>query len=1167
MTPPPLELGAFRLLEPIGRGGMGQVWRAQQRGLNHPVALKIVALEEGAATSLEGFRQEVRAVAALDHPAIVQIYDHGLIPPGLAALSAGRIPSKAAWFAMELAEQGSLAQHRGLLLWPALRDVLLALLDALAHAHARGVIHRDLKPANVLFAHGSKGDEIRLSDFGLAHALGRGRGSTSLVGTPTLMSPEQYLGRWRAFGPWTDLYALGCLTWEMVCGRPLFDGKEVSQQMQSHLQEDPGLFRPAVDVPLGLEAWLRCLLGKRPQDRFQRAADAAFGLLRLPRETAVIGHAPLLQAHAPATQALTWASVGPGDTLIHQLRAPAWEPLAQPLSLALRCKRSLAPLPDHPGVPVRSSARPGLGLLGLKSPALLDRTQERTLLWSELQACRRDGQSRMVIFQGPAGIGKTRLCRWLSERAHELGAAEVFHATHTVTGGPSEGLTGLLAQHLHALGLSREGLRSILEDRMGSSEALRMEALALTELLRPMGPRAGPRSAKERHGLVRGVMDRARKEGLEEGARVVILWLDDVQWGRDALAFAKRLLTDSVFAGLPILILATARDDGIGAGPKAQLRALALLERCTRRVLGPLPPKHQRALVREELGLVGQLAKTVEQHAAGNPLFAQQIVGELVQRGALVDRGQGFALRPGAELILPEDLVQGWLTRTETFLQGRPPVEAILLGIAARLGTRIESREWHYAARAWGVPSDGLAEACSTLVERLARRNLARRKSQGWSFEHGMLREAILRREQALGRGPALHLACALGLKLRYGDAPDRQERLGRHFVGAGKPEQAIAHLVQAYLYARSSQDLESVSGLVKARMNAMSLAGVATEDPRWIRGWMAASFVARSAGHFQQHRRVLRKALKLAERGGHETLSVRILRHKAEGERQQGHFAVARAHFDEILPRVQVLGDRLLEAKIVEGQANCARQLYQAEEAEALTINAQRLFIEVGDLAGQATCHRGLGNLARNRGELKTAVLEVTRALSIYKRIGQRLGMANCLNDLGDFHRFEGQQIAAKNAYKRSWALFDSIGSYAAIFAQFNLSLLHLNAGAYTPCGKELERLLSASGQAGLLVLRAGILLALMACMAAEKNWTRFHALLLQARAELEDSGDLDHDNAWPAQLAGELAQAAGRTDLARLAYEVALHQFVGIGAQVREGQVRALILELDEQ
>ena len=392
-----------------------------------------------------------------------------------------------------------------------------------------------------------------------------------------------------------------------------------------------------------------------------------------------------------------------------------------------------------------------------------------------------------------------------------------------------------------------------------------------------MGPRAGPRSAKERHGLVRGVMDRARKEGLEEGARVVILWLDDVQWGRDALAFAKRLLTDSVFAGLPILILATARDDGIGAGPKAQLRALALLERCTRRVLGPLPPKHQRALVREELGLVGQLAKTVEQHAAGNPLFAQQIVGELVQRGALVDRGQGFALRPGAELILPEDLVQGWLTRTETFLQGRPPVEAILLGIAARLGTRIESREWHYAARAWGVPSDGLAEACSTLVERLARRNLARRKSQGWSFEHGMLREAILRREQALGRGPALHLACALGLKLRYGDAPDRQERLGRHFVGAGKPEQAIAHLVQAYLYARSSQDLESVSGLVKARMNAMSLAGVATEDPRWIRGWMAASFVARSAGHFQQHRRVLRKALKLAERGGHETLSVRI--------------------------------------------------------------------------------------------------------------------------------------------------------------------------------------------------------------------------------------------------------------------------------------------------
>ncbi len=1165
MPSPALTLGAFRLLQPIGRGGMGEVWRAQQRGGEDPVALKIVALKEGTQSSLEGFRQEVRAVAALDHPAIVGIFDHGLVPATVATRSEGRIPANSAWFAMELAEQGSLAEHRGTLQWPDLLQVLLALLDALAHAHARGVIHRDLKPANVLFAAGPQGDHIKLSDFGLAHALGRPHGSTSLAGTPTHMAPEQFLGRWRAFGPWTDLYALGCVAWEMLCGRPPFPGKEVSQQMQAHLQKEPGDFVPAVAVPLGVEAWLRCLLRKRPQDRYQRAADAAFGLLRLPTELSISGREGPLAPAAPPTQALTWASLGAGETLIHQLKAPKWEGASTALVPLQRIERCLPPLPKDPGQPRPGTTRPGLGLLGLKSPALLDREAERSLLWSELLTCQAQATPRMVILQGAAGIGKSRLCRWLAERGHELGAVEVFHATHTPTAGPGDGLTGLLARHLHAVGLSRQGLRSILEERMGSSEALRMEALALTELLRPMGPRAGPRSAKERHGLVRGVMDRARREGLEQGARVVLLWLDDVQWGRDALAFAKRLLTDARFASLPVLILATAREQDLPSGPKAQLRELALLGNCTRRVLGPLPPKEQRALVREQLGLVGELAKTVQRHAAGNPLFAQQLVGELAQRGALVDRGQGFTLKKGAKLVLPEDLVQAWLSRTQAFLKDRPAAEDTLLGLAATLGNRVTTREWQSAALAWGLPREHLGERCAALVERLVRRNLGVRGPQGWRFKHNMLRESVLRRAEVLGRTPKLNRACALGLERRYGDAPDLQERIGRHFLRSGDPQAAVLPLEQAYLYARRQQDLETVRALVKARMEAMSAARVPIDDPRWIRGWMAASFVARSSGQFQQHRRVLRKALKLAEQGGHEHLSVRILRHLAEGERQQGHTAVAREHFDALLPRVQALGDTLLHAKIVEGQANCARQLHLDGEAGGLILKAQRLFIEVGDLAGQATCHRGLGNLARNRGDMEGAALEVTRALSIYERVGERLGMANCLNDLGDFHRFRSRPDAARQAYTRARALYDSIGSYAALYARFNLALLRLESEEYGASAKELERLLRASGQAGLVVLRAGIQLALAACTAAKADWPRFHALILQARADLEASGDLDHDNAWPARLAGDLAAQAGQQELAGLAYQVALHQFVGIGAERLSEEVRALIQGLE--
>jgi eukaryotic-like serine/threonine-protein kinase len=211
--PPMSTLGPFALRAPLDRGGMGVVWRAVHEASDVPVAIKLIPMpERGAGTRV---RDEVRATAALDHPGIVALLDHGEVDT-----DALDVPRGSLWLAMELVSGGSLVPWLDDLSWEATRRVLLALLDALAHAHARGVVHRDLKPANVLVAGSDdRRPGLRLTDFGIAAVLDAQGAIGQPAGTLHYMAPEQILGHWREYGPWTDLYALGVLAWRITTGR------------------------------------------------------------------------------------------------------------------------------------------------------------------------------------------------------------------------------------------------------------------------------------------------------------------------------------------------------------------------------------------------------------------------------------------------------------------------------------------------------------------------------------------------------------------------------------------------------------------------------------------------------------------------------------------------------------------------------------------------------------------------------------------------------------------------------------------------------------------------------------------------------------------------------------------------------------------------------------
>jgi serine/threonine-protein kinase len=271
---PTLEQGSipgYEILGELGRGGMGVVYQARQTRLNRLVALKmILAGGHAGEQDLARFKIEADAIARLQHPHIVQIYDIG---------EQGGLP----YFSLEYCPGGSLASKLDGTPWPARQAARLVetLARATHAAHQAGIIHRDLKPANVLLtADGTP----KITDFGLAKRLDQSQQQTAsgaIVGTPSYMAPEQAGGRRRDIGPQTDVYALGAVLYELITGRPPFRAATALETLVQVVEQEaapPRLLNPALDRDLQTIC-LKCL-EKDPRRRYASAAELADDLGR-----------------------------------------------------------------------------------------------------------------------------------------------------------------------------------------------------------------------------------------------------------------------------------------------------------------------------------------------------------------------------------------------------------------------------------------------------------------------------------------------------------------------------------------------------------------------------------------------------------------------------------------------------------------------------------------------------------------------------------------------------------------------------------------------------------------------------------------------------------------------------------------------------------------------
>jgi serine/threonine protein kinase/tetratricopeptide (TPR) repeat protein len=1026
------QVGPYRLLERLGRGGMGVVYRGEHLHTSQRVAVKTLqVVHEKLASSL---RREIHALARVRHPGIVRIVDHGL-HEGLP------------WYAMELIEGVTLRQHAASLpgspLQPrataaewwteslagsagvggsaaggagtgaggrtlpeaTLRFILTLvrrLCAPLALLHGEGVVHRDLKPDNVIV----KPDGMPVVvDFGVAsHFSGQVSRDVLLVergvsGTAAYMSPEQAWGE--LVDARADLYALGCILYELLTGRPPFVGSHPVQVLYQHLHAEPTRPSQLVEgVPAEIEELLLRLLAKRPEDRLGYAEDVAAALGR----------------H------------GASNGLAAEPRPRAY----------------------------------------LYRPGLAGRQEALDQIESCLSRLH-EGRGGLVLIAGESGVGKTRLALEVERRLEATGArALTGECLPGAVSGPSA--AGPLPGEgpLHPLRRTLQLIADRCRER-GSQETERLlgprgKLLAMYEPA--LGGLAGQEAYADPAELppeeARLRLFRALAEtlsGLAEESPLLLI-LDDLQWADElTLRFLEHLLRSGQLEHTPLFVLGTYRSEeikslsGLLETPGVQSLRLSRLEPSAvasivgdMLALSPPPEAFSRALAR---------------HSEGNPFFIAEYLRSAVERG-LLWRDEKGRWQAGARsearateqdyesLPLPGSLRELVGQR----LQGLPEAALRLVEAAAVVGREASVR---VLARMRGL-EDGAAQPAAPLLEAvtelLRRQVLEESGPEQLRFVHDKIREFAYERLSPQERR-TLHRAAAQGIEALLG-REEHHAALGRHWEEAGVPEDARAcylaaarsaagrhaqeeaeRLYRAFLALASpapetiaarrelARDVlvvrgrapEAIDELARAIEEARLLADRASEGLCLVELGRVYFLVSR----LEEAHRFYTQALEVLRQGGEPKGQAQALHGLGITEDVQGRLDAAEVQYDQALAAARAEGDRAQEAAVLGGLAVLESKRGWFDRACALheqAIEAARL---LGSRNQEAVQLANLAILRRRQGRFRESQELSERSAALFRATGflrfEGIALMNLTNVLVDLGRLGEARTRSEEA------------------------------------------------------------------------------------------------------------------------------------------------------
>lgn len=1072
MSPQAHKLGPFVLDRRVGRGGMAEVWGGHHERTRRPVAVKFVtaapALRE---CFVAAFHHEVRAVAALDHPRVVSVYDHGEVPAGLP------FPEGAPWLAMEWCPGGSLGD-RPPQDWFSTHKLLRDVLSALAHAHSHSVLHRDVKPANVL----STDVGWKLADFGIAATANGGEAS---LGTPAYAAPEQIAGRRDDQGPWTDLFALGGTAWHVICGVPPFGGSLAERRRGRRSQ-----WSPRFDVPIGTLTWLDGLLATHPRDRWRFAADALAALDAL--GPIVTSYATLpLGSLATGSSDATWFDDVTEETTAEGVRPAPHPPVTVPKRPTPEPRGGVSPLADV-----------GLGLIAVRQPPIVGREAERALLWDALVNASETGTARMVAILGAAGTGKTRLARWLCERAHESGTASYTWVSHNV--GQNNTIADVVRGWFGAA-TSRDALVSHIVRRWPEIDAAEAAALARVLLGEPV-------PANSRHALLRRAMTRDT-----DRARIIVLDAAPADW--DALAFASHLLDAGSAAGSGVdgrlLVVLTGRPETRSdrPGQAAAFERLLLRPRTQTMRIGAMSSVETAALVRELLPLDAAFAGQIAERSHGNPAYAVQWVHVQASRGALQPGPSGYRLSAEAA-DLPADERAPWRTLVASLAGLYPDLRSAEL--AAALGDHVDGDEWRRACVIAGVPSQLAA------IEQLVDWGVCETQQGvdiGFDFTNALVREALL--DRAGSRRASLHAACAKVL------AEASPERRGPQLVAAGQRAEGARCLVAgARERFLDDDELGALAMLSDARQALQGLPGPEAELERFLADVDEVQ-IQYTLGDSQSAETAYVSA---TQRLAGLSLSAGAEMRYALAAASRGWFTsdveASLAAYEAAWALSPVVGDGRLTSQALRGIASCHRRLLKMDEAMAWSDLAIEHAATLSDPAPYVFALVGRSQIARHLQDIPTARHFAERAAASARAHPWHTATATVEHLLGDIAQsdLKYEEALAHYTIARDW--WRTRGGYSQSFVELMMAVINIRLGRYAIAREGLEQRVDRAWLDRVAVIRIAVNLAFAAISAGEGDFASMTRHMTTADTDARAFGETDRDFISFAGLAADLAR-----------------------------------------
>lgn len=983
----------YEVMNVLGEGGMGIVYRCRDQATGELVAVKRVILPEGklAAEYIGWFYKESRALATLDHPGIVHARDFGQLADG------------SPFLAMDLVSGISLHDlSQSKLSFPIIWSIVNGVLGALAHAHSRGVIHGDLKPSNVIVEQRvDQVPRVHILDFGLAWLRQdlhdeRLDGEKSMeftphagAGTPGYMAPEQIQHEMHHVVGATDLYALGCILYKMMSGRAPFAGdpKELLKLHAYHQPPPPELDRTA---PPGVDKFIMRLLAKRPWDRFEFSAEARRAWLKFVPDSI---DPELLKF----------------PTVVQPDGAP---PPTSTRPTGPRTSGGIEPIPDR-----------APGLLSIRPSPMVGRNDIRARLRSigGQMIMGKGPPHRLVMLLGPAGVGKTRIAEWLCEAAHEDGRMVPLTARYRPVRSALDGMLGAVIQYFNFERADRDTIERSLMDRWKIDKNDRKGkswVAGAAEWMRPLAPgdeRVGPSGVRftldtlELRRLVSQYTIRRVANG-----RPLLFFFDDLhhaaQTTFDGLLKIHREELDQ-----PIFMVAAVRSEDVQLGTPAAERLRQLREAMDGEVIeiGPMDKDSTCALVRASLPLDDDATNEAARRSRGFPLFALQQLHSWAHAGNLEFINARYRVPRDVLAMRPKTTADLWDSRVAAI----PRHLRIASYAVATLGMDIR-REVMVA-----LLSDLKLPAEDAIAELQKAEIMLPRGPGRYSWPHALLQEHLFGRLSQREDSARMFKAAAKALRLHplansrrivrqrvinllYAHENDAAAETFFDFLqsswnGAKEPAQTLA-------------DLELFQGRLAGRSLAL--------ENRW------RAEVLRHVGRTEEATQCVELARERFERlSDQENLGhcLRLLGHLASerGDTSEGLRLVGQAH--QLFTR---LGNVLGLAQCEAVAAWIEYLLGNHDRAREIARGGEEHFASVDQPLGRGQCLLVLSWVDHHEGATERSRRLTIEARGEFERAGYRLGLAQTDASLAHIeHRLMNFFSAAQGAQEAA-GLFEGL-------------------------------------------------------------------------------------------------------------------------------------------